>query len=40
LAPIPMMACADPYILTDDCRWPRGLHRDASRPPLVDYCVG
>ncbi len=40
LAPIPLMACADPYILTDDCRWAGWLHRDTSRPALVDYCVG
>lgn len=41
LAPIPFMACADPYnlIADDGCRssW---LHRDPSRPPLVDYCLG
>lgn len=40
LAPIPFMACADPYIYTDDCRWNRWIHRDSPRPALVDYCLG
>ena len=40
LAPIPLMACADPYILTDDGYRPGWLHRDTPRPALVDYCVG
>ena len=40
MAPIPMMACADPYILTDDRCWSCWLHRDSSRPPLVDHCLG
>ena len=42
MAPIPFMACADPYnfSITDDGCWPRWLRRDAPRPPLVDYCVG
>lgn len=40
MAPIPFMACADPYIHTDDGRWLGRLHRDPARPPLVDYCVG
>ena len=40
LAPIPFMACADPYKLTDDCRWPGWIHRDSPWSPLVDHCVG
>lgn len=40
LAPIPFMACADPYTLTDDCRWPGWLHRDSPWPALIDHCVG
>jgi hypothetical protein len=41
MAPIPIMACADPYIsILDDGCWAGWLHRDTSRPPLVDYCVG
>lgn len=40
LAPIPLMACADPYITTDDCRWLSWLRRDTPRAPLVNYCVG
>lgn len=39
MAPIPLMACADPYIL-DDCCWPGWIHRDTTRPALVDLCVG
>jgi hypothetical protein len=39
-APIPFMACADPYNLTDDCRWSGWIHRDSPRTPLVDHCVG
>ena len=40
LAPIPFMACADPYKLTDDRRWLGWLHRDSPWTPLVDHCVG
>jgi hypothetical protein len=41
LAPIPLMACADPYtLITDDGRRLGWLHRDPARPPLVDHCVG
>lgn len=40
LAPIPFMACADPYIYTDDGCWPGWLHRDSPRPALIDHCVG
>lgn len=40
LAPIPYMACANPYNFTDDCSWSRWLHRDSPRPPLIDHCVG
>ena len=40
LAPIPFMACADPYKLTDRCCWPRWLHRDSPRLAFVDYCLG
>lgn len=40
LAPIPFMACADPYILTDGRCWSGWLHRDSPRPALVDYCLG
>lgn len=39
LAPIPYMACADPYIIVD-CRRTGWIHRDPARPPLVDHCVG
>ena len=41
MAPIPFMACADPYIFPlDDGYWFGWLHRDPARPPLVDHCVG
>jgi large subunit ribosomal protein L3e len=39
LAPIPFMACADPYEIVDCCRsgW---IHRDSPWPALIDHCVG
>lgn len=40
LAPIPLMACADPYVLIDDCCRPGWLYRDSTRPALIDLCVG
>ena len=40
MAPIPSMACADPYIFTDDRRWSCWIHRDTTRLALVDLCVG
>lgn len=40
LAPIPYMACADPYIYTDDGCWSGWIHRDTAWPALVDHCVG
>lgn len=40
LAPIPFMACADPYNFTDDGSWLGRLHRDSPWTPLVDHCVG
>ena len=41
LAPIPFMACADPYIRNiDDGCWSGWLHRDTPRLALVDHCLG
>lgn len=41
MAPIPFMACADPYMYSaDDGYWSGWLHRDSPRPALVDHCVG
>lgn len=39
LAPIPFMACADPYTIVD-CRWSGWIHRDTPRSALIDHCVG
>jgi len=40
LAPIPYMACADPYTTTDDDGWLGWVHRDTTRPALVGYGMG
>lgn len=40
LAPIPFMACANPYNFTDDGSWLGRLHRDSPWTPLVNHCVG